>query len=131
METMRGLVVLTTMMFLVVISSAAPGGSMPPAPAGQGQPERLSQGDIMQVVVANKPAIVKCVNEQKKKNPGLSGKLVMRWTIQITGRTHGVSVRTDEFKSTYLASCLSGLIKSWSFPRHRIQGAPIDFPFTF
>ena len=40
--------------------------------------ERLPQSEIMKVVLANKPAIVKCVNEQK-----------------------------------------------------RVQGDPIDFPFTF
>lgn len=85
----------------------------------------------MAVVLANKPAIIKCVNEQKKKDPSLSGKLVMRWTIQTSGKTSAVSCRTDEFRTTYMASCISGLIKSWSFPRHKRQGEPIDFPFTF
>ena len=94
-------------------------------------PERLGQSDIMAVVVANKPAIVKCVSEQKKQQPGLTGKLVMRWTIQTSGRTTGVAVRSEEFKKTYMANCISGLIKSWSFPKHKKQGEPIDFPFTF
>jgi hypothetical protein len=83
------------------------------------------------VVVANKPAIVKCVNEQKKQQPGLTGKLVMRWTIQTSGRTSGVAVKSEEFKKTYMANCISGLIKNWSFPKHKKQGEPIDFPFTF
>jgi hypothetical protein len=30
-----------------------------------------------------------------------------------------------------MASCISGLIKGWTFPRHKKQGDPIDFPFTF
>jgi predicted Zn finger-like uncharacterized protein len=107
-----------------------PSTYVPPEPGGS-MPERLQQSDIMAVVLANKPAIVKCVNEQKKKDPTLSGKLVMRWTIQTSGKTTGVSCRTDEFRSTYMASCISGLIKSWSFPRHKKQGEPIDFPFTF
>ena len=85
----------------------------------------------MQVVLANKPAIVKCVNEQKAKDPSLSGKLVMRWTIQTNGKTKNVSCQTSEFRSTYMASCISGLIKGWNFPKHRVQGDPIDFPFTF
>ena len=105
---------------------------IPPDPgSGAKVKDRLSQSDIMAVVVANKPAIVKCVSEQKKRNPGLSGKLVMRWTIQTNGMTKGVSVRSEEFKSTYMASCISGLIKGWTFPKHRVQGDPIDFPFTF
>ncbi|WP_043711786.1 adventurous gliding motility protein GltJ [Corallococcus macrosporus] len=111
-------------------SSARPTAYVPPEPGG-GVPDRLQQSDIMAVVLANKPAIVKCVNEQKKKDPSLSGKLVMRWTIQTSGKTSSVSCRTNEFRSTYMASCISGLIKSWSFPRHKRQGEPIDFPFTF
>ncbi|NOJ78930.1 adventurous gliding motility protein GltJ [Myxococcus xanthus] len=111
-------------------SSARPTAYVPPEPGG-GVPDRLQQSDIMAVVLANKPAIVKCVNEQKKKDPSLSGKLVMRWTIQTSGKTSAVSCRTDEFRTTYMASCISGLIKSWSFPRHKRQGEPIDFPFTF
>lgn len=109
---------------------ARPTAYVPPEPGGA-TPERLQQSDIMAVVLANKPAIIKCVNEQKKKDPALSGKLVMRWTIQTSGKTTAVSCRTDEFRTTYMATCISGLIKSWSFPRHKKQGEPIDFPFTF
>ncbi|RKH61881.1 adventurous gliding motility protein GltJ [Corallococcus aberystwythensis] len=103
---------------------------IPPEPGG-GTPERLQQSDIMQVVLNNKPSIVKCVNEQKQKDPSLSGKLVMRWTVQTSGKTTSVSCRTDEFRSSYMATCITGLIKSWSFPKHQKQGDPIDFPFTF
>jgi hypothetical protein len=30
-----------------------------------------------------------------------------------------------------MASCMVTLIKGLNFPRHRVQGDPIDFPFTF
>ena len=103
---------------------------VPPEPGGA-VPERLQTSDVMTVVLNNKPAIVKCVNEQKKKDPSLSGKLVMRWTIQPSGKTTSVTCRTDEFRSTYMATCITGLIRSWTFPRHKKQGDPIDFPFTF
>ncbi len=103
---------------------------VPPEPGG-GTLERLGQAEITKVVVANKPAIVKCVNEQKKMNPGLSGKIVMRWTVQTNGKTKGVAVMTDEYKKTHMATCLSGLVKQWTFPKHRKQGEPVDFPFTF
>jgi len=109
---------------------ARPTAYVPPEPGGS-TPDQLQQSDIMAVVLANKPAIIKCVNEQKKKDPALSGKLVMRWVIQTSGKTTAVSCRTDEFRSTYMASCISGLIKGWTFPRHKKQGEPIDFPFTF
>jgi predicted Zn finger-like uncharacterized protein len=112
---------------------ATPTQYIPPEPGGGSAKvqESLAQSDIMSVVLNNKPAIVKCVNEQKKRDPDISGKLVMRWVIQTSGKTTGVSVRTDEFKKTYMASCITGLIKGWNFPKHKKQGDPIDFPFTF
>lgn len=104
---------------------------VPPAPGSAEIPDSLSQGDIMQVVISNKPSIARCVQEQKKTDPDLSGRMVVRWTILTSGRTSGVSVRSSEFKSTHMASCITGLIRGMRFPRHKQQGAPIDFPFTF
>jgi hypothetical protein len=85
----------------------------------------------MEVVLANKPSLAKCVEEQKKREPGVTGKLVMKWQIQTSGKTSQVSVVTDEFKGTYMAGCVGGLIKGWVFPRHKNQGEPIQFPFKF
>ncbi|HEY1907089.1 MAG TPA: AgmX/PglI C-terminal domain-containing protein [Myxococcaceae bacterium] len=107
---------------------------VPPAPGSSNSevPERLPKGDIMSVVLANKPSIVRCVNEQKTRDPNLHGTLVMHWVIQTSGKTGSVSAVTDQFKSSYMATCLSGLVKSWNFPKHKYQpGEPVDFPFTF
>ena len=95
-------------------------------------PERLPKGDIMSVVLANKPSIVRCVNEQKTRDPNLHGTLVMHWVIQTSGKTAGVDRRDRPVQVTYMATCLTGLVKSWNFPKHKYQpGEPVDFPFTF
>jgi predicted Zn finger-like uncharacterized protein len=107
---------------------------VPPAPGASSTevPERLPKGDIMSVVLANKPSIVRCVNEQKTRDPNLHGTLVMHWVIQTSGKTTGITAVTDQFKSSYMSTCLSGLVKSWNFPKHKYQpGEPVDFPFTF
>ena len=107
---------------------------VPPAPGSSNSevPERLPKGDIMSVVLANKPSIVRCVNEQKTRDPNLHGTLVMHWVIQTSGKTGSVNAVTDQFKSSYMATCLTGLVKSWNFPKHKYQpGEPVDFPFTF
>ncbi len=85
----------------------------------------------MQVVLANRTGLGRCAEEQKKKEPGVTGKLVMRWQIQTSGKTSNVSVVSEEFKSTYMAVCVGGLIKGWSFPRHKTAGDPVNFPFKF
>ena len=104
---------------------------VPPAPGSGEAPDSLGTADIMRVVVDNKPAIKQCVDEQRKRDASLSGKIVMSWTILASGRTTSVSCATDEFRSTYMAQCLTGLIKGWQFPRHKVQGEQINFPFTF
>lgn len=105
---------------------------IPPAPGGGGEvKESLGQSDIMEVVLANKGALTKCASEQRQKEPDLSGKLVMKWTVQTSGKVTNVTVVTEEFKSTYMAGCVGGLIKGWVFPRHKVQGEPIQFPFKF
>jgi len=107
---------------------------IPPAPGASSTevPERLPKGDIMSVVLANKPSIVRCVNEQKTRDPNLHGTLVMHWVIQTSGKTTSVNAVTDQYKSSYMATCLGGLVKSWNFPKHKYQpGEPVDFPFTF
>ncbi|HYV48338.1 MAG TPA: adventurous gliding motility protein GltJ [Myxococcaceae bacterium] len=93
--------------------------------------ESLSSSDVTSTVLNYRPKIVECVQAQKAKQPGATGTLVMKWTILPSGKTAQVSVQTEEFKSTYLANCLTILVKGMSFPKHKVQGEPIVFPFKF
>ncbi|MBL8951531.1 MAG: adventurous gliding motility protein GltJ [Myxococcaceae bacterium] len=106
---------------------------IPPAPGQGGNiPETLGQADVMEVVKANIGAIKKCVDEQKQKEPGSSGKLVMKWSIQTSGKASKVEVQSEEFKTSYIAGCVGGLIKGWQFPKHKTAMAePVVFPFKF
>jgi len=105
---------------------------IPPAPAqGGAVVETLSQSDIFETVKANIDAIKRCIADQKAKDPSLHGRITMRWTILTNGKVAKVEVMTDEFKNTPLATCLSALIKTWQFPKHKTQGDPVVFPFTF
>lgn len=102
-----------------------------PGSAGSDAKDELGQGDILEVVSANKSALGKCAEEQRKREPGTTGRLVMKWTIQTSGKVSNVGVVSEEFKGTYMAGCVSGVIKSMSFPRHKKQGEPVQFPFKF
>ena len=85
----------------------------------------------MTVVLENKGALTRCVEEQRKKDPGNSGKLLMKWTIQTSGKTSKVEVASEEFKGTPIAICVGALIKGMQFPKHQKQGDAITFPFKF
>jgi hypothetical protein len=109
------------------------GPYIPPAPgaASTEVKESLGQADVFEVVSGYKAALVKCGEEQRKREPGVTGKLLMKWSIQTSGKVSNVSVQSEEFKSTYMATCVGGLIKTWVFPKHKVAGDPIVFPFKF
>ncbi len=105
---------------------------VPPAPGVTDVPEKVGDGDIMSVVLANKSAMVRCVDEQKSRDPNLHGTLVMHWVIQTSGRTTNVAPVTEGYKTSYFATCMTGLVKTWQFPKHRYSpGQAVDFPFKF
>ncbi|MGO9832112.1 MAG: adventurous gliding motility protein GltJ [Myxococcaceae bacterium] len=115
---------------------AAPEGKktayVPPAPGVTDVPEKVGDGDIMSVVLANKSAMVRCVDEQKSRDPNLHGTLVMHWVIQTSGKTTNVAPVTEGYKTSYFATCMTGLVKTWQFPKHRYSpGQAVDFPFKF
>jgi predicted Zn finger-like uncharacterized protein len=118
---------------------AAPSGDkgkktayVPPAPGVTDVPEKVGDGDIMSVVLANKSSMVRCVDEQKSRDPNLHGTLVMHWVIQTSGKTTNVGPVTEAYKSSYFATCMTGLVKTWQFPKHRFApGQAVDFPFKF
>lgn len=102
-----------------------------PGSGGGDLKDALESSDIMETVVANKSGLQRCAEEQKKREGGSSGKIVMKWTIETSGSVKNVSVVTEELKGSYMASCMSTLIKGMKFPRHKKQGEPVQFPFKF
>ena len=91
----------------------------------------LSQSDILSVVSADKRQLGACAEEQRRLNPGLTGKLVMKWTIKLDGTVSNVTVVSTEFAKTPFAACVMKRIKTWRFPRHTVAGEPVQFPFKF
>ncbi|SEU27571.1 AgmX/PglI C-terminal domain-containing protein [Stigmatella erecta] len=94
-------------------------------------PERLEPSEIQSVVVANQPAIASCIRRHKEATGSEGGSFVLRWTILASGSTAQVGMASEEMRGTPLARCIEGLVRGWKFPRHRVQQAPIQFPFRF
>ncbi|MGV3624815.1 MAG: VIT domain-containing protein [Archangium sp.] len=93
--------------------------------------ETLQPSDIMEVVLAHKDDLSKCVTEHKKAMPDTSGKLILKWNVLVNGSVTNVELVTTEFVNTPIASCISGLVATWKFPKHLKQSDPVVFPFRF
>jgi hypothetical protein len=105
---------------------------LPPEP-GADLPESLSTSDVMQVVSSHKDGIVSCIQEHAPPAPESGrGRFVVRWRVQTSGTASDVLMETDELKGTPFARCIMDQVRSWKFPKHRVQSRePVRFPFTY
>jgi predicted Zn finger-like uncharacterized protein len=103
---------------------------IPPAPGSGGDlKETLSQTDMMEVVRSNMGPLRTCKEEQNKKDPNLKGTVKMKWSVTTAGKATQISCVDDDFKQSYFVSCITGVIKTWTFPRSKTQADPFTFPF--
>lgn len=105
---------------------------IPPPPGQADLPATLSQSDIVGAVTQHRDAFAKCVQDQKRREPGASGTVVMRWRIKPDGRTTDIAAKGQEFSDSPLAGCFKGQISKLHFGAYRgPQMSPIEFPFSF
>lgn len=78
-------------------------------------------------VMRNRSAIKSCTDEADD-----SGTIVMRWTIEQSGKPSGIKTNTAQFRGSELEGCLKRVIQGMKFPAYSgPQMQPIDFPFKF
>jgi outer membrane biosynthesis protein TonB len=76
-------------------------------------------------------AIKACYERALKRNPNLSGKVVIHWTITQAGTVSGVDVEQDTLGDAEVASCIKSLIARWRFPAPSGGSVDVSFPFVF
>jgi len=76
-------------------------------------------------------AVKACYDRALKKNPNLSGKIVVHWTITPAGTVSGVDMETDSVGDPEVATCIKQLISRWRFPAPSGGAVEVSFPFVF
>lgn len=94
-------------------------------------PQTLRQDQIKFVVNRKTPRIRMCYDTQLKRNPNLTGKLVINFVIENNGKVSSVRLKTRKFKGTYLDKCVKRTIRSWRFPKFSGDPVSVDYPFIF
>jgi outer membrane biosynthesis protein TonB len=98
------------------------------APAVDGQ---LDPNIIVKEVRARMSAIKACYERALKRNPNLSGKVVVRWTITAAGTVSGVDIDQDSLGDSEVTGCIKGLVARWRFPAPSGGSVEVSFPFVF
>jgi hypothetical protein len=76
-------------------------------------------------------AIRGCYERELKRNPALKGKVVVRFNITPAGRAGDVKIEENTLRSPEVASCITGLMRSWIFPFKPPDEVPVQYPFLF
>ena len=100
--------------------------SEPPAVDGE-----LDPGIVAKEVRARMGAIRGCYERALKRNPGLGGKIVLRWTITAAGTVTGVDTESDSMGDADVVSCIKALVARWRFPAPQGGTVDVSFPFVF
>ena len=92
----------------------------------------LTAGEISSVIRKNLNQIRHCYEQYLQRNPGKSGKVTVKFTINKGGRTSSVGVRKSNISDRSFRSCISSRIKTWKFPRPRGGSkVTVNYPFVF
>jgi hypothetical protein len=67
-----------------------------------------------------------CVKQQLQRDPSVTGTMLVSFVINGNGKVSLIQILSTEHKGTYVAGCITYIIKSMKFPK--FSGAPITIP---
>ncbi|MBN2096560.1 AgmX/PglI C-terminal domain-containing protein [Candidatus Peregrinibacteria bacterium] len=85
---------------------------------------------LSRTINRNKSAIEACYSKQLKRNPNLSGKVEVSFTVRADGRVQRVQVTRNTMGNTSVASCICETIKRWVFPKSDSGADVKSLPFV-
>jgi hypothetical protein len=95
------------------------------------QPD-VDKEKIRAVVRSHDSEIKECYEKALKKNPSLSGKLVILWTISDSGKVLKAEIKSSDLMSPEVESCTIEKSKKWTFPSPpNDETAVLSYPYTF
>ena len=72
-----------------------------------------------------------CYERALLKEAGLAGKLVLEWTIDLTGHVSEIKVKQATIKGSDVPNCIVGSLKNWVFPKPTGGTVIVSYPFLF
>ena len=91
----------------------------------------LNSSKITQVVRRRKGTVKACYEKQLERNPRLSGRVKLQFTILESGRVGSTRILEDTIGDAQVGRCIAGAMKRWRFPKPEGGSVTIAFPFAF
>ena len=86
---------------------------------------------LARYIRARKAAILGCYEKELRKNPALSGKVVVQFLITPKGRASEVGLMEDLIGNEAVGSCIKAILRSWVFPFKPSQSVQVFHSFAF
>lgn len=91
----------------------------------------IDQQKLGGFVRARMAAIKACYENQLKRNPGLKGRIRIRFTILETGGLADIAAIENTLGSPEVAACILGTMRSWRTPFRPNGTVQVEYPFVF
>ena len=97
----------------------------------QKEVEKLSKNDISKEMIFKKGDIDTCKDEQKKKDPKVTGNLAARFKVNPDGTTTDIAIVDSKLQSSAFGTCLTNKIKGWTFSKAKQKSDTYDLVTAF
>jgi TonB family protein len=108
-----------------------PGGGGSVGGGGSGPGVYRSNASLLAVIQKYAGGIQYCYGNELKRQPGLSGKLVVAMTVAASGEVLEATVAQNTVGSSRLVACALSQIKEWKFPAVPEGTTRFQAPFVF
>jgi outer membrane biosynthesis protein TonB len=86
---------------------------------------------VARVVNAHLNEVRACYERSLLRDPGLSGKVVLEWSISTSGSVLKARSKTSSLKSGAVEGCILSSLKTWLFPPAKGGVVIVSYPFLF
>ncbi len=119
-----------------------PANTAPVRPAGRigGQPilpkpvviGGIANGDVEAGVMARKAQIAQCFETQRAQDPTLSGKVLIKFSIDAEGKVSRSATRSTSLRNDVVENCVNAEVVKAVFPKLQSgRFAIVQYPFVF
>lgn len=90
-----------------------------------------SEEDVTIIFDRNKGSLYSLYERERRKTPGLQGKIVLQITIAPSGQVTDVKIISSELKNPALEARLISRIKMFKFEAHDVDPVTVTYPIEF
>lgn len=91
----------------------------------------IDQGKLGAFIRARIPSIRACYESALKRNPGLKGKISIRFAILETGGLADVAAALNSVGSPEVVACIVNTMRGWRTPFRPSGPVTVEYPFVF